>query len=129
MLFRRALHLTGGIITSCGIVMAGTFSGNDKSSGAAMLAGILPTGWIAVMLPYLRGITELGFALSIGVMLDTLVVRSVLSPRSSSIEPARPMTGSTNGPIDCRIRFLLVSNGKKSVTAIASRSSRAMPPA
>jgi putative drug exporter of the RND superfamily len=77
---RRALHLTGGIITSCGIVMAGTFVAMTSPAILHWVAGILPAGWIADDAPVLRGITELGFALSFGVMLDTLVVRSILVP-------------------------------------------------
>ena len=52
------LSATGGVITSAGLVLAGTF--------AAM--GSLPLVFAA----------ELGFAVAFGVLLDTMVVRSVL---------------------------------------------------
>src|SRR5512132_871232 len=52
------LAATGGVITSAGIVLAGTF--------AAL--GTLPLVFV----------TELGFAVAFGVLLDTFVVRSVL---------------------------------------------------
>ncbi len=56
----RALAVTGAVITSAGIVLAGTFS----------VLAILP----------LTFLTELGFVVAFGVLLDTFLVRSVLVP-------------------------------------------------
>jgi RND superfamily putative drug exporter len=56
----RGLAVTGGVITSAGIVLAGTFS----------VLAVLPLVFL----------TELGFTIAFGVLLDTLIVRSVLVP-------------------------------------------------
>jgi RND superfamily putative drug exporter len=56
----RALASTGGIITSCGIIMAGTF-------GAMMASPIRP-------------LLEVGFAATVGLLLDTFVIRCLMVP-------------------------------------------------
>lgn len=76
---RRAVAHTGGIITSCGVVMAATFF---SMTGSAWLPAWL--AWFGIgqgeAAGTLRGITELGFALGLGVLLDTFYVRTVLLP-------------------------------------------------
>ncbi len=59
----RALAVTGGVITSAGIVLAGTFS----------VLAVLP----------LTFLTELGFVVAFGVLLDTFLVRSILVPSAA----------------------------------------------
>ncbi len=56
----RGLAVTGTVITSAGIVLAGTFSA----------LAVLP----------LVSLTEIGFTIAIGVLLDTFIVRTLLVP-------------------------------------------------
>ncbi|MEM9368238.1 MAG: MMPL family transporter [Planctomycetota bacterium] len=82
---RLAVARTGGIITACGLVMAATFFSMTASSWipglrestaeATSFASVLPQQQTT-----LRGIVELGFALGLGVLIDTLYVRTVLVP-------------------------------------------------
>ena len=55
-----AVAATGAIITSAGVILAGTF--------AAMTAGEI------------KGLVELGFAVAVGILVDTFVVRTMLVP-------------------------------------------------
>jgi RND superfamily putative drug exporter len=88
----RGLAVTGGVITSAGVVLAGTFS-------------------VLAVLPFVP-LTEVGFAVAVGVLLDTLLVRSVLVPalaldigdriwwpsalaRRRPAEGSRPASGAT----------------------------------
>jgi RND superfamily putative drug exporter len=59
----RGLAVTGGVITSAGIVLAGTFS----------VLAVLPLVFL----------TQIGFTVAFGVLLDTFLVRSVLVPALS----------------------------------------------
>ncbi|MBW3609137.1 MAG: MMPL family transporter [Actinobacteria bacterium] len=56
----RGLAVTGGVITSAGIVLAGVFS----------VLGVLPLVFL----------TQIGFVVAFGVLLDTFIVRSILVP-------------------------------------------------
>jgi putative drug exporter of the RND superfamily len=89
----RGLAVTGGVITSAGIVLAGTFA----------VLGVLPLVFL----------TEIGFLVGFGVLLDTFIVRSVLVPAitfelgpriwwpsslSKSIDRRRPPSGAPPTP-------------------------------
>jgi RND superfamily putative drug exporter len=56
----RGLAVTGAVITSAGLVLAGTFS----------TLAVLPLVFL----------TEIGFTVAVGVLIDTFLVRSLLVP-------------------------------------------------
>lgn len=57
---RRGLARTGGTITACGFIMAGTFG--------------------TLMLAELGTLVQIGFALGVGILVDTLVIRPLMVP-------------------------------------------------
>ncbi|MCA9136051.1 MAG: MMPL family transporter [Planctomycetales bacterium] len=75
---RHAVSRTGGIITACGMVMAATFFSMTSSAWLPALTHVFGIESDASM--GLRGIIELGFALGLGVLIDTFYVRTILVP-------------------------------------------------
>lgn len=81
---RRAVSRTGGIITACGLVMAATFFSMTASAWAPTLLEFVRFGSTESSVSELtttttlRGIVELGFALGLGVLIDTFYVRTIL---------------------------------------------------
>ena len=61
----EAIGRTGGVVTSAGIILAGTFS-------------------VLTTLP-LRDVFQLGFAVMLGVLIDTFIVRALLVPSMAAI--------------------------------------------
>lgn len=81
---RKAVAKTGGIITACGLVMAATFFSMTASAWFPPIAA-----WLGLPNtnsgPALRGIIELGFALGLGVLIDTFYVRTILVPSAVAL--------------------------------------------
>ncbi len=76
---RQAVARTGGIITACGLVMAGTFLSMTASAWFPLLQRFFG-GDVPPDQATLRGMVELGFALGLGVLVDTFYIRTILVP-------------------------------------------------
>ncbi|MCA1834075.1 MAG: MMPL family transporter [Actinomycetota bacterium] len=61
----RGLALTGHVITSAGIILAGTFA--------------------ALMAAPLKSLQQFGFAVTVGILMDTFIVRSLLVPSIATL--------------------------------------------
>ena len=108
----KGLAVTGGVITSAGIVLAGTF---------AVLA-VLP----------LVALTQIGVTVAFGVLLDTFVVRSILVPavtidlderiwwpssltrRRETVEPSRVAPPASQSAAEARNDRLLPRAARRS---------------
>lgn len=62
---RRGLTLTGRVITSAGLILAGTF--------AALLIAPLPN------------LQQIGFGVTVGILIDTFLVRSIMVPAATML--------------------------------------------
>ena len=112
----RGLAVTGGVITSAGIVLAATF----------VVLGVLPIVFLA----------EIGFTVAFGVLLDTVVVRSILVPALSYDLgkkiwwPSEVVEGRRAGLSACRLEPARVERGlaDRSGGAALRRSTRLLRP-
>ena len=98
----RALSATGPVITSAGIILAGTFS-------------------VLMTLPVTYTF-DLGFMVALGILLDTFIVRTIMVPAAVELLGDRiwwPSTASRGGALrergraaarDCAGRLLSGSN-------------------
>ncbi len=79
---QRGLVLTGRIITSAGLILAGTFA--------------------ALMLAPLPNLRQIGFGVTVGILIDTFIVRSLLVPSATLLLHRWPFWPSKPGrpPID-----------------------------
>jgi RND superfamily putative drug exporter len=92
-----AVVRTGGIITSCGVIMAGTFISMTSGTWGPALSRWIPAAGelMGPQTGVLPAIVQLGFALALGVMLDTFIVRPILVPAFLALLCRWPPTQST----------------------------------
>lgn len=90
----RGLVFTGGVITSAGLILAGTF--------AALMVSPMPN------------LRQVGFAVTVGVLLDTFLVRSILVPAATILLGRWAFWPSTVG-------------APQAATTPSSRGRRALP--
>ena len=81
----RGLTLTGRVITSAGIILAGTF--------AALLLAPLPN------------LRQIGFGVTVGILIDTFIVRSMLVPAATMLLGKWAFWPTTPGAPDQRDRL------------------------
>jgi len=72
---RRALEHTGGVITSAGLILAGTFA--------------------VLMTQPIRELFQFGFAMATGLLLDTFLVRGTLVPAIARLHGSRTQASRT----------------------------------
>ena len=90
----RAVGATGGVITSAGLIFAGTF--------------------IAMATSPVIGLAETGSAVAIGLLLDTFVVRSLLVPGiAAMLGRANWWPGDRNRPIASSLRGMRTLSGTR----------------
>ena len=88
----RATAATGSVIASAGLILAGTFS--------------------ALMAADLRPLVQMGFAIAAGILIDTLVVRTILGPAIATALG--------------RVNWWPSSRGRNGVQRAAPRKARAL---
>jgi RND superfamily putative drug exporter len=69
----RALEATGPVVTACGIVLAGTFA--------------------TLLLSRIAFLEQVGIGITVGVLIDTLIVRPFLLPAAALLLAIRPARG------------------------------------
>jgi len=122
---RRAVARTGGIITSCGVIMAGTFISMTSGTWPRLAPSWvpMPASVLEASSGVLRGMVELGFALALGVILDTFVVRPILLPAFLALLCRWRVGRRGFGLRNARARSSSKSSSKSPAPAASTKSS------